>query len=461
MRISTFIFLIITLMLYIATIILSILILHKDLLPQELLIIYIVLDSISVIYIIYRFFYIKTINGLTLVLKYIFVLFNLANIIVVICYIAKKKEILSKKYIQVYVIYEIIFFLKFYFHILSVYRNKTKEGKGCSYNIIGEDEEYDIEMNEMIKENSELKRERERLNKSLKTNKVSYKNKNNNNKNHNIDIFAYKKIEIICSYIKINHGKKISKDSLNKKFLTDIKYKYGLIVDKNKYDEIAINFAKERISECLKCPLTKKIFSNPVITPNGQTFDKIAILKKIEENGKNPVNNNKLESKDLVQNTLVLDICEILNQNNDCFTKNNFDDIRNLLISKVTNKLYENPVVIYDLYGYDIGKTKEGNITDLKAKYKNLVIKDLIEQNKAIFDDNFFKYNFDINKGEDDDINNISNIILDDNIISTTRNKLKIIDELPDFEDIKKADETHKTDNTETISVLRRIPSQK
>ena len=110
MRISTFIFLIITLMLYIATIILSILILHKDLLPQELLIIYIVLDSISVIYIIYRFFYIKTINGLTLVLKYIFVLFNLANIIVVICYIAKKKEILSKKYIQVYVIYEIIFF---------------------------------------------------------------------------------------------------------------------------------------------------------------------------------------------------------------------------------------------------------------------------------------------------------------------------------------------------------------
>ena len=264
MRISTFIFLIITLMLYIATIILSILILHKDLLPQELLIIYIVLDSISVIYIIYRFFYIKTINGLTLVLKYIFVLFNLANIIVVICYIAKKKEILSKKYIQVYVIYEIIFFLKFYFHILSFNRNNTKEGKGCSYNIIGEDEDnYNLEMNEMIKENSELKKERERLNKSLKTNKACFKNNNNDNsKNHNIDIFAYKKIEMICTYIKINHGVKISKDSLNKKFLTDIKYKYGLTVDKNKYNEIAINFAKERISECLKCPLTKNIFKS-------------------------------------------------------------------------------------------------------------------------------------------------------------------------------------------------------
>jgi hypothetical protein len=114
--------------------------------------------------------------------------------------------------------------------------------------------------------------------------------------------------------------------------------------------------------------LTHKIFSNPYITPEGHTFDKNLIMKKIAQIGKNPITNNKLTSQELIENTLVLDICEKLIQNYDYFNKNIFNEIKNLLKSKETKKFYENPVVINN--SYSNGRTKEGNIYDLMKNIK-------------------------------------------------------------------------------------------
>ena len=74
MRKSTCIFLFITLLLYIATLILSIITLVKygDLIAKKLLLAYIIIDSLSVIYILYRFCYIKTILGFTEFVKFLF-----------------------------------------------------------------------------------------------------------------------------------------------------------------------------------------------------------------------------------------------------------------------------------------------------------------------------------------------------------------------------------------------------
>jgi hypothetical protein len=72
----------------------------------------------------------------------------------------------------------------------------------------------------------------------------------------------------------------LSTDILFKKLLYEIKEKCGLVIDKKIYEEIAINYIKQRLSNYLLCPITCQIFSNPYITPDGQTFDKIAIMKK-------------------------------------------------------------------------------------------------------------------------------------------------------------------------------------
>ena len=140
MRKSTCIFLFLTLLLYIATLILSIITLVKygDLIAKKLLLAYIIIDSLSVIYILYRFCYIKTILGFTEFVKFLFALFNLANIAVIIYYVLNESELLTKSEVQIYIIYEILFSLKLYFHIISFIRYKGENAEGCKRNIISE-----------------------------------------------------------------------------------------------------------------------------------------------------------------------------------------------------------------------------------------------------------------------------------------------------------------------------------
>ena len=199
-----------------------------------------------------------------------------------------------------------------------------------------------------------------------------------------------KKIEVILWYIKNKYNKTFSQNILYQYLLDEAKEKCGITIDKNKLRDIFVIYMKDKLTEYLTCPLTADIFLNPVITPEGQTFDKNYLLKEIKLKKQNPLTRNNLNEKELVENKLVLDSCELLKFNQDKFKMENIFQIRKLLINPKTNKYYSNPYVIKE--GDRRGETEDGigNID----KYSNKVISNIIEQNGDILTNEFM---FEIN----------------------------------------------------------------
>ena len=356
------------------------------------------------IYIFSLFYYIKSVLCIVIVLNYFVFLCNIANfvLIIVIVYTAKDKgKILTGKKICLYLLYELIFILKFYLHVLSIQRTEKDVCNGNDYSnrdscwvtLRCEDEDEqefsrqnsinsrNEELNELNKENLILREENIRLkDDKSKTDK---------------SIIRKKKIGIICQYFKEKYNINISNDTLLKNFFLEINNKCnGFIIDKSKYEEIILNYIKQRIFSYLYCPITSKLFSNPYITPDGQTFDKLAILQQIKKKGVNPITNNKLFQEDLIENKLVLDICEIIKLNIEYFNFQHFLEIKKLLKSELTKEFYKFPYIISQ--GNDKGCTKEQNSFLIKEKYPNLLIMNMIKQNSEIFDDNFLKFDLEI-----------------------------------------------------------------
>ena len=402
MKKSTKILLILTFFLNIATIVLSFAALKKDLLKKQLLYEFIIVDIITCVYICSLFYYIKRVLYIMVLIKILVFLCNIANfgLIIARVYTAKDKGIkLTGRKIRLYLLFELIFILKFYLHFFSMQKTKNDVCKdndysnrdGCWVKIPSEEEQENSiqnninstneELNELRKENLNLKQENKRLK----------EDKSKMDKN----IIRKKKIEIICQYVKEKYNINISNDTLLKKFFLEIRKKCdGFEIDKSKYEEIILNYIKQRIFGYLYCPITGQMFSNPYITPDGQTFDKLAILKQIKQKGVNPITNNNLTQDDLIENKLVLDICEIIKLNMDYFNIQHFKEIKKLLKSKITKEFYKFPYVISQ--GNDKGCTKEQYSFVNKEKYPNLVIMYMIKQNSEIFDDNFLKLDLEI-----------------------------------------------------------------
>ena len=93
--------------------------------------------------------------------------------------------------------------------------------------------------------------------------------------------------------------------------------------------------------------------------------------------------NSPLKYKQLIPNRKVLDLVEFYKNN-----KDKFDDKACLILKDFLKndegKYYENPIVLSS--GEKIGTTVEGN---KDQKYKNLIIKSLIEQLGEILDEYF------------------------------------------------------------------------
>ena len=411
MRKSTFIYLLITLSLYLGSIIITIIMLIKDLLSNALSLSLIIIDSILSLYIIYRLFYIKRIYFISLIFKYLAVGFNFAMFWVIISVVLdyddnnsrfkKDNEKLTPYKARIYLLKELFIILKFYLHMISRIRysrdsiNKTKgcitdEKKHWLYMGI-EEENRDLNYEKYIKnkEYEELKNKNIILREENKRLKEDKKRINNN-------VLRRQKMEIIREYIKSNNQIKISSNSLLKKLLIEIKHKCnGLTINQKKYEEIIINYIKQRITSYLLCPITNQLFSDPYITPDGQTFEKETILNQIEKKGVNPINNNRLYSDELIENKLVSDICKLLKIGSD-FNLNNFIEIKKLLLDTGTKKLYEFPCVISR--GIIKGLTEEKFNFENSKRYPNLVIKNIISQNLEIFEDDFLK--LDVEQGE-------------------------------------------------------------
>lgn len=226
----------------------------------------------------------------------------------------------------------------------------------------------------MLKENEILEEENEKLN-NLRQKRISY----------NVED---KKIGVILWYIKNKYNVKFPPDVLYQYLLDEVKNKCGFVIDQNKFQEIFLYYIKEKLDEYLSCPITCDIFLNPVITPEGQTFEKDMIVKEIERNHKNPLTRNELKKKELIENKLVMKLCKILQSNGDNFKIEHFIQIRNLLMNPKTNTLFTNPYVINA--GEKIGETDEED--DIVIDYSNKVILNIIEQNSEILTDEFLNY---------------------------------------------------------------------
>ena len=215
-----------------------------------------------------------------------------------------------------------------------------------------------------------------------------------------------KKIEVILWYVENKYNKKFFLNILYEYLLKEIKNKSNKIIDKNEFRKIILGYIKEKFEECLTCPITTQIFINPVIVPEGQTFDKYDLIKSLKVRGVNPITNKKLLETQLIDNNLIKDLCVIFTSNEGELNIENFREMKKLLINPGNNKFYTNPVVIKE--GDKKGETKEGN--GLISEYSNLAILNIIQENKTILKDEFFE---DINE------NNIKNLINTEETLDT------------------------------------------
>ena len=154
--------------------------------------------------------------------------------------------------------------------------------------------------------------------------------------------------------------------------LENIKYNYWLNVDSDKFKEIALYYIKSKLLENLIDSKTKNIFTIPVISPEGYTYEKDGLD----------------ESNDYIENKLVSEICKILKESEEKLNLENFKKIKILLTSKETADLYKNPIVTVS--GENKGETIEDD--NKVFGYTNIVIKNIIEDIRELLDDDFFNF---------------------------------------------------------------------
>ena len=63
------------------------------------------------------------------------------------------------------------------------------------------------------------------------------------------------------------------------------------------------------------CPITQEPINDPVIDPDGNTYEKLAILEWIRRHHNSPITRNNLEESDLTPNRALSDMILTLNTN--------------------------------------------------------------------------------------------------------------------------------------------------
>ena len=192
-----------------------------------------------------------------------------------------------------------------------------------------------------------------------------------------------RKIDAILSYTKKYCNKSFSLNDLFQYFLEEIKENCGLNIDQNKFREMSLVYIQKQLTECLTCPLTKKIFVDPLIAPNGETFETDDVLDKMNSSGN--IGNN-LNIDELIQNKLVAKISKIIRTNKD-FNLDTLIEIRKLLINPDTKTFYSNPYVIWE--GEKLGDTAEKENGEIN--YENKIIKNIMEQIGELLSDEFLE----------------------------------------------------------------------
>jgi len=191
---------------------------------------------------------------------------------------------------------------------------------------------------------------------------------------------------LIKCYVKQKYNKQITSEEMKELLIKEINKEFKENIQLKNIKKIAIIYIKEKLEEYLTCPISNDIFSNPYIAPEGQTFDRMKIYEFLEKNKLNPITRNPLKKEQLKLNKKVLDLVELYKTNQHNFDEKACSYLKFLLKNNKNNKYYENPIVLSSGSGEDIGKTIEEKSKKSK-KYKNIIIKSLIEDLKDILDE--------------------------------------------------------------------------
>lgn len=191
-------------------------------------------------------------------------------------------------------------------------------------------------------------------------------------------------IKLIKYYINKKYRQEIPSNSILDIFIKEINKKFKENINKNQLKKFRCMYVQDKLNENLICPISADRFINPVITPEGQTFDKNKIETSLDRNKINPITKKPLKINQLVLNKKILELLE-LSQN----YADNFDDIACQKLKEIlkdeNGRYYTNPIVVSS--GTNIGNTIEGNSSN--KNYKNLIIKALIDEVRELLDENF------------------------------------------------------------------------
>ena len=264
--------------------------------------------------------------------------------------------------------------------------NLRKENNNLNQTIIKLKSEISIQNNNNNIRNNELQKEINSLknkNNNIENEKTYFKNeyikaKKEIQKLENKLLFKNieeKQMKVIEFYLKKEITKEfnITKSSIIGKFLEEINNNFGLYIDSNKFTKIALYYIKSKLTEHLTDPNNSEIFSDPMISIDGITFDNNIIIPGIN----------------YVENKLVSELCRIIKNNKGDLEMEDFIKIKQLLKNKQNDEYFKNPIVISE--GINLGETLEGNDFN-NQKYKNIVILQIINDIRELLEDEFFNF---------------------------------------------------------------------
>ena len=110
----------------------------------------------------------------------------------------------------------------------------------------------------------------------------------------------------------------------------------------SKINKKKLEFFKDKFHDALTCPISLDLFSDPVITDSGHSFEREYIIQSIQSNGNDPITRQPLKFNNVIGNTLVKKVVNEFNGGKN-FNENIFNNIIELLKCPLSHKIFHEP----------------------------------------------------------------------------------------------------------------------
>lgn len=130
------------------------------------------------------------------------------------------------------------------------------------------------------------------------------------------DIIARNLLELFMAE---EGNQSLTDDQLTSRFIDFMNYmnETERVEEENPLEKLAPepelpDYLPDKVKNALICPITYEVFRDPVIDPEGHTYEKVAIMEHLRTNHCSPITREKLEQKDLISNRILKDTIQAL-----------------------------------------------------------------------------------------------------------------------------------------------------